>query len=51
MAPQFERGFLRDDFGIRARLGIPELPLPEPDAERDAPPFLIEAAASSPGIK
>ena len=28
MAPQFESGFLRDDFGIRARLGIPELPVP-----------------------
>ena len=26
MAPQFESGFLRDGFGIRARLGIPELP-------------------------
>jgi len=29
MAPQFESGFLRDDFGIRARLGIPELPVPD----------------------
>ena len=29
MAPQFERGFfLRDEFGIRAKLGIPELPVP-----------------------
>ena len=28
MAPQFESGFLRDDFGIRAKLGIPELPVP-----------------------
>ena len=28
MAPQFESGFLRDGFGIRARLGIPELPVP-----------------------
>jgi len=28
MAPQFERGFfLKDDFGIRARLGIPPLPV------------------------
>jgi hypothetical protein len=26
MAPQFELGFLRDGFGIRAKLGIPELP-------------------------
>jgi hypothetical protein len=29
MAPQFERGFLlRDDFGIRAKLGIPDLAVP-----------------------
>jgi hypothetical protein len=28
MAPQFERGFLRDEFGIRAKLGIPDLPMP-----------------------
>jgi hypothetical protein len=26
MAPQFESGFLRDDFGIRAKLGIPAPP-------------------------
>ena len=37
---------MRDDFGLRARLGIPALPLPEPGASRrDAPPFLVEAAA------
>jgi hypothetical protein len=29
VAPQFERGFLlRDEFGIRAKLGIPALPVP-----------------------
>jgi hypothetical protein len=32
MAPQFELGFLRDDFGIRAKLGIPELPAALPGA-------------------
>ena len=34
MAPQFERGFfLRDGFGIRAKLGIPEPPVPPARAD------------------
>jgi hypothetical protein len=44
MAPQFEHGFLRDDFGIRAKLGIPELPsaLPGAGGGKD---LLLEAGA------
>ena len=37
MAPQFERGFfLRDDFGIRAKLGIPAPPIPPASADAGA---------------
>ena len=36
MAPQFERGFfLKDDFGIRAKLGIPAPPVPPARAAGD----------------
>ena len=36
MAPQFERGFfLRDEFGIRARFGIPALPVPAARADHE----------------
>ena len=43
MAPQFENGFLRDDFGIRAKLAIPELPVPYPP-DLNGPGLSIQAA-------
>ena len=45
MAPQFEHGFLEDEFGVRAELAIPDLPVTTGTGARDD--STVEAAAFS----